>query len=161
MNHEDIKELARQIGQPIPALLALSRTNDPFFVGGGAQRRDAEWFLDIWRRFSFGRGIHLRRIHYRIISDKESIACADGKPYRNTIECWENLNSASKFARYLHLVDAASFIDRRNPDPILHATSRPEPVIPTWELDEPVWVLPQISIDLDIDLGLHTFSPWL
>jgi hypothetical protein len=124
MNYQWIKTLATKTGKSIPALLALSRGNDPFFAGGEAQRRDAEWFLGIWKRFGFGSGVHLRRIHYRIVSDQEPTLRPNGMPYENTIECWNYLGNASKAARYLRLVDPAAFVDRRNPDPKIYATSR-------------------------------------
>src|SRR3954447_8733562 len=79
MNYEWIKALANQTGRKIPALLALARANDPFFAGCAAQQRDAGWFVEIWTRFGFGNGVHLRRIHYRIISDRETTICPNGK----------------------------------------------------------------------------------
>jgi len=42
-------------------------------------------------------------------------------PYENTMTCWNFLEMASKFARYLDFVPAAAFVDRRNPDPRLYA----------------------------------------
>ena len=64
----DIKELAKRAGTAIPNLLALSRNNDPFFVGTEAHRAQAEWFVDIWQKYKFGDGVHLRRIHYQVVS---------------------------------------------------------------------------------------------
>ncbi len=45
----------------------------------------------------------------------------NGKPYENTIECWDALNIASKAARYLRLVDPAAFNDRRSPEVQIYA----------------------------------------
>ncbi len=154
MNYEWIKQLAIQTGRPIPGLLALARANDPFFAGCAAQQRDAEWFREIWQRFGFGNGVHLRRIHYRMISDRDPILCPKGKPYENTIECWNYLGIASKGARYLRLVDPVAFVDRRNPDPRIYATSREESVVPACEIHAPQWTLPNISIQLESHLDL-------
>jgi hypothetical protein len=153
MNYEWIKALASQTGRKIPDLLALARANDPFFAGCPAQQRDAEWFLQIWTRFGFGKGVHLRRIHYRIISDRDPVICPNGKPYENTLESWNYLGAASKAARYLRLVDPASFVDRRNPDPRIYTTSR-EPLEPGCEIDGPQWTLPSISIQIESRLDL-------
>jgi hypothetical protein len=40
------KQLNREaeVRRNIPNLLALAPKNDPFYAGGGASRRDAEWF---------------------------------------------------------------------------------------------------------------------
>jgi hypothetical protein len=154
MNYQWIKELAAKTGRSIPTLLALSRGNDPFFAGCEAQKRDAEWFLGVWERFGFGSGVHLRRIHYRIVSDREPTLRPNGMPYKNTLECWNDLGDASKAARYLRLVDPAAFIDRRNPDPKIFATSRNEPVVPGCYIDEPDWSLPSIEIQLEPRLSL-------
>ena len=42
-------------------LLALNEKNDPFYCGKPAQRRDGEWFAELWERFK-GRGGQLRRM---------------------------------------------------------------------------------------------------
>ena len=154
VNYEWIKALASQTGRKIPALLALARANDPFFAGAPAARRDAEWFLGVWERFGFGQGVHLRRIHYRIVINPEPVIGPNGKRYVNTNECWDFLCVAGKAARYLGLVDPALFVDRRNPDPKIYASSRPWPIEPTWRIEEPLWSLPSMSFRLDSWLDL-------
>jgi hypothetical protein len=69
--YETIKELASElcVGIGITDVLALSEDNDPFFAGRPAAVADAQWFLDVWQRFGFGRGVHLRRIHYRLVTE--------------------------------------------------------------------------------------------
>src|SRR5262245_19933595 len=112
------KELARETGQRIPDLLALARNNDPFIAGSPAQLLQAEWFTDLWERFCYTTGVHLRRIHYQLFSQHHPLR-HDGKPYENTEECWDYVVDAAKFARHLHLVPANAFEDHRNPDPQL------------------------------------------
>jgi hypothetical protein len=154
MNYRSIKELAAQLGKPIPHLLALARKNDPFYCGCESQKRDADWFLTIWERFSFDSGVHLRRIHYRVISDKQPVLLPDGMPYTNSLECWNYLGDASKAARYLGLVDPAAFVDRRNPDPLIFAGSRDEPVPESFITATPEWSLPGIEIRLEAQLDM-------
>jgi hypothetical protein len=156
MNYRWIKELATKNDKKIPALLAMSRGNDPFFAGCAAQKRDAEWFLAVWKRFSFENGVHLRRIHYRIISDKEPTLCSSGAPYENTVECWNYLANASKAARYLRLVDPTAFVDRRNPDPKIYASSRGVKPTPDVQIMDGELTLPSIEIKLEPVLHLPT-----
>ena len=129
-----IKEMSVELKRPIETLLALARQNDPFYAGATpATRAEAEWFAELYDRFEFGRGSHLRRVHYRLISQETPILLPDGVPYENTETCWKKLSEASKHARYLGLVPIDDFEDHRNPEPTLYL---PEPV------DEP-------SIDTD------------
>ena len=66
----------------------------------------------------FGAGTHLRRIHYLIISQPLPIPMPDGKPYENTERCWQNLCDGGRDARYLRLVRAEDFVDRRSKEVI-------------------------------------------
>jgi hypothetical protein len=75
--YEKIKKLAKESGATIPDLLVLARNNDPFFTGTPAHVRDAGWFAELWERYGFGRGTHLRRVHYRLIS-YEGVTGSDG-----------------------------------------------------------------------------------
>jgi hypothetical protein len=96
----------------------MSYGNDPFYAGMPGRRAEAEWFARIWRELGVGHGVHLRRIHYRLVSQREPVLMVNGKPYVNTNECWQALGEASKGARYLDLVPIAAFVDRRNDEPI-------------------------------------------
>jgi hypothetical protein len=124
-NYETLKELATTIRKEhkvkcrVSDLFALAPANDPFYMGTEADVENGKWFSDLWERFNYvgQRGIHLRRVHYQIISQENPVLMSNGKPYTNTEECWKYLNQASKCARYLEYVDAESFVDRRNPDP--------------------------------------------
>ena len=124
MNYEQIKALAKGSKNRVTDLIALAPQNDPFYVGAPAQREKAEWFANLFYEYDFGnvRNVHIRRVHYRIISQRTPVLLPDGKPYENTDECWKVLEGASKYARYLDLVDSAAFVDRRNPEPIIYAT---------------------------------------
>jgi hypothetical protein len=63
----------------------------------------------------------LRRVHYQIVSQKPPITRPDGRPYENTESCWDYLNDAAKWARYLRLVSPSAFVDRRNPEAVINA----------------------------------------
>jgi hypothetical protein len=114
-NWRAIHELARKFGRPIASLLALAPQNDPFYLGE-ARLRDAEWFAELYSEHEFGFGIHLRRIHYRLISQEMPIRLRDGSDYLNTVECWQKLCTAASAARYAQLVPLDHFVDQRNPE---------------------------------------------
>ena len=161
--YETIKALANEHGLRITDLIALARQNDPFFAGAPAQERDGEWFKRCWRDMGYGeqRGIHLRRIHYRLVSQETPVAMPNGMPYMNTTGCWEFLSAASKAARYLGLVAPDNFVDRRNPDPVLFAgVADGERGDPWWHIDmDSRWTLPAIPVHLSQSIGFPIPDP--
>jgi hypothetical protein len=118
MNYEQIKKLAKETGNRVTDLIALAPQNDPFYVGAPAQREKAEWFAELFHGYDFTGNVHIRRVHYRVISQRTPVIMPNGLPYENTLECWKLLEDASKYARYLDLVDSSLFVDRRNPEPM-------------------------------------------
>ncbi len=132
-NYDFIKELAKANRCRVTELIALAPQNDPFYVGTPADIKNAEWFAELWQRFGYGYGVHLRRVHYQIISQDPPVPMPNGKPYENTEGCWDYLGAASKAARYLKMVDAGAFVDRRNPEPVIFTAERGEPL--TVEVD--------------------------
>jgi hypothetical protein len=155
VNHDRIKTLAKERGIKIASLLALAPKNDPFFAGAEAKKRGAQWFVEIWQRFGFADGVHLRRIHYRIVSDKQPTLLPDSKPYENTLECWDFMTESSKHARYLGMVDPAAFVDRRNAEPRIYSASRTAPRPGFYFTDDlESWRLPSLDLNLRCDLSL-------
>ena len=124
MDYAEIKGLSRRLGVRVTDLIALAPQNDPFYTGTPNDWALAEWFTGLWRAFGYREGMHLRRIHYQIVSQDPPVALPNGLPYENTMECWDLLNLASKAARYLGLVDAAAFVDRRNAEAVVYANYR-------------------------------------
>lgn len=109
-----LKRLSEQTKRPIHDLIALTTANDPFNVGTPGRKGDAEWFAVQYHRFGFGLGTHVRRIHYRMVSQAAPIIMPDGRPYENTLTCSAKLATACRDARYSSLVDIDDFVDRRN-----------------------------------------------
>ncbi len=151
----DIAILARAAGVSQSDLLALAPQNDPFALHQKSRRRNAEWFADLFDRFAFEHGVHIRRVHYRVISQESPILRPDnGKAYLNTTSDWALLVNASRDARYLGLVPSGSFIDRRNPAPITYfahdpcgGTSIRDHGLYLAELDGEFPTLPEITFD--------------
>ena len=150
-----IKNLQQAIRKPngrkstVKDMLVLSQQNDPFYAGNGAEGDKARWFAELWERFGCGSGVHLRRVHYRIVSEG-NILKPDGELYENNSRCWEYMQGASRQARYLGLVDPEEIVDRRNPAPIIYMgpgsggwEDREEP---GWEYDFYGWELPGLEV---------------
>lgn len=149
--YERIKRLAKDTRCNIPDLLVLARQNDPFFAGSDTTKAMAEWFADLWQRFGYTNGIHLRRVHYQLVSQGNAKK-HNGLPYENTENDWNYLCNAGKYARYLGLVNPAAFVDRRNPEPHIFRPYEERPEKPGWDYVFPPWYLPEINADLVADL---------
>jgi len=121
MNYEMIKQLAKEMGCKVTDLIPLALQNDPFYTGTQTDWALAEWFAQLWQQFGYRDKVHIRRVHYQIVSQRTPVLMPNSKPYENTSECWDMLNMASKAARYLQLVNPAAFSDRRNDDPVIFA----------------------------------------
>jgi len=124
INYEQIKHLARETGQRVTDLIPLAPQNDPFYTGTPGDWALAEWFAQLWQAFGYTTRVHIRRVHYQIVSQKPAVVMPNGLPYENTETCWNILNLASKAARYLQLVDPEAFVDRRNPEALVYAAHR-------------------------------------
>lgn len=120
MNYQTIKALAKASHVSVTDLIALSPQNDPFYAGTERDKTLGAWFRDLWQQFGYTTGVHIRRMHYAIVSQNPPVCLPGGKPYENTEACWNELTNASKAARYLEYVDPAAFVDRRNDDPVDH-----------------------------------------
>jgi hypothetical protein len=151
---DQYKALARELGVKVDSLLVLGRQADPFFSGTDAQRRDAEWFAELWDGTRNDRR-HLRRVHYRLVSGSAEVRFPDGRVYRNMERDFARFGLASRHARHQGLVDPASFVDRRNPGLIEHAQRRlDEPSLSVGfedvEFGSSPWELPELDGVLDV-----------
>jgi hypothetical protein len=163
MDHQLIKELAKEYGLRVDDLCALARRNDPFYCGQESQHEWAKWFGDLWKRFDYTKGVHLRKMHYRIYMNPEPILKPGGTvaysnteedwaysnteedwAYSNTEEDWKRLNYAAKWARYLGYVDIDAFDDRRNPEPLILVHNSPEPDLSVSSEDRVSIKLPEM-----------------
>ncbi len=95
LDYTSIKQLAKQIGRSTKDLVALAVQNDPFYAGVPGRQREAEWFAGIWHRFGFSDGVHLRRIHYVLVSQRE-----EGEPVLQPR--WPGHEGLLRAARPLH-----------------------------------------------------------
>jgi transcriptional regulator with XRE-family HTH domain len=152
----DACALAKGLGVHLPDVAVMSMDADPFVVGTPAHQRDAQWFSTLWARYQFARSVHLRRIHYVLLSHG-GVTFPNGETYENRDSHFARLSDASRYARILHLVDASALDDHRNPVPVVRTWSRPAPE-PSWQLTPtPPWWLPQIAPSLAY--GIHLDVP--
>lgn len=124
-NYEELKRIAKERGRKVTDFVALAPQNDPFYTGSPGEKALAEWFANLWYKFGYTGNVHIRRVHYQIVSQDPPIRLPNGTPYENTLECWDVLMMAAKHARYLQLVDPSAFVDRKNPVAIEHAQEYP------------------------------------
>ena len=120
IDHEYLKQLAKQLGRPLETLYVLAGANDPFIADVPSRRAAAEWLAEIWNDLDVQPGAHLRRLFYLMVSQETPLTMLTGEPFINTEECWNVLCLASRDARYLDLIPAADLIDRRNAEPTIY-----------------------------------------
>ena len=124
IDHEYLKQLARQLGRPFSTLYVLSSSNDPFIADAPNRQAVAEWLADIWDRLAVASGAHVRRVFYRMVSQKPLFQMPNGKPFLNTDQCWNYLCNATRDARYLDLI-ADELSERRSAEPVINLDDKP------------------------------------
>jgi hypothetical protein len=159
VDHTQLKAVAAQLGVKREAIVALAPRNDPFYVGTNSQLAMAEWFAKVWQEKGFtGRGgVHLRRAHYQLLGNAKH----DGRQYANDVINFNYLVDASKYARYLGLVDAEDIIDRRNPEPHIFLNRPEDEEEIGFEAYTSEMVLPTIDTNLLDRLDEYLESPFL
>ena len=116
-----LKQLAKANKVSVKELFVLAPQNDPFYVGTKGRKQQAEWVAEIYEELGNPLQVHIRRIHYFLVS-RQDILKPNGEPYENTENDWEYLSKGTKYARYLGLVPIDNFVDRRNPEPHINAS---------------------------------------
>lgn len=122
VNYSWIKQVAKLKQVSVNDLIVLAPQNDPFYTGTKTDLELGGWFASVWQQMGDSRA-HIRRVHYWLVAQGNA-TFPSGKPYENTVECWDALNMASKAARYLNLVDPEAFNDRRTPEVMIYAEPR-------------------------------------
>jgi len=146
IGYESIKALAAVSGRPANTLIALTYSNDPFYILPHRQAT-AEWFAALWREHCQHRSqMHVRGIHYLLISlENPPNDARTPTPYENTDQCYAALSEASRDARLLGLVPFERIVDERNDVPVEH-------LLNYAEIDGPASVVVDSS-PIDIDIG--------
>ncbi len=94
--------------------------NDPYRLDTDTNRENGQWFADqVQGLLDNRRSIHLRGLHYRIVS-VGNVLMPSGQPYINNDYCWTFLSdNAAKAARWLSYVPFERIVDERNAPPEL------------------------------------------
>lgn len=155
--YADIKAMAKDEGCRVPDLLALAPKNDPFYCGTPSDLEQGMWFADIWEDAGYTSGVHLRRVHYWTISQRDGVKMPNGEKYENTEKCWDYLVQASKCARYLGYVDIADIADKKSPTPHVNAPYNLEYVDPIFQVDIPNLDAPTVRVGGITDLKAQPY----
>jgi hypothetical protein len=115
MTRADLIRLSGERRRRLETLYALSDGTDPHMADTPSRRILAEWIADIFTQMAFPGPVHIRAIHYRLISLETPEIMPDGQAYENTTDCFGTLCYAVRDARYLGLIKAEAIIDRKNP----------------------------------------------
>src|SRR3954463_12062540 len=80
-------------------------------------------------------------------------------PYPNTEEQWNDLQHASRFARYLGYANPQDFTDNRAPAPVLSVNGLPYTPEPEYEVEPSSgilnWYLPEIGSSLEASVEVE------
>jgi hypothetical protein len=100
----EVREAARrETGLARKYLTVLSAQIDPYRLDTPASHAEGKWLASELERMNLRRRIHLRGLHYALISSTS--LKPNGRPYRNTDVDWIWLGScAAKSARWLGYV---------------------------------------------------------
>jgi hypothetical protein len=119
-DYDGLKKFSSATGRPFTTLIALAPPNDPFAAGMPSRLERAKWAERLWKTRKIVEGDHLRRVHYRLVSQKRPITKPDRTPYENTEDDWKFLVAAVSDARHLDLINAGALVDRRNDEPVIN-----------------------------------------
>jgi hypothetical protein len=116
----DLVELGKSQRRLLETLYTLGAVNDPWMADQPSRSKHAYWIADLFESMEIRSRIHVRQVHYKLVSQDTPVPQVDGTPYVNTSDCFERLCEAIRDARYLDLIPEGLIIDRRNPQPILN-----------------------------------------
>jgi hypothetical protein len=105
----------------LDTLYTMGSPNDPWMVNQDSRSKHAYWVAEIFERFGITQSvIHVRQLHYRLVSQETPVLQVDGTPYVNSGDCYNRLCDSIRDARYLDLISTDVIVDRRNPQPIVN-----------------------------------------
>jgi hypothetical protein len=130
-DYRTIKAKAKGSRCSVRDFLACGSTNDPFYADLAFRREAAEWFASLWKSGLTEGQSHTRGIHYKLISksSRDPIMMPNGKRYEHTNRCYAYLETAARDARFLGLVDARQFKDKKSGPAKVFAQPNTDPKI--------------------------------
>jgi hypothetical protein len=119
----DLFALAKKLRRKQETLYTLGGVNDPWMADVDYRSKAAHWAAALFKGLNIQSPIHVRQIHYKLVSQQMPVLQEDGDPYVNSSDCFNHLCDAIRDARYLALIPTELIIDRRNPAPIINFES--------------------------------------
>ena len=116
MDYNTIKTIAKERGINTTDLLAMSAGRDPFNIGKPAEIKQARWAYNIWCDMGRPENVHLRRIYYWFVSQKNPTRYS-GERFMNQKKDWQHLAESFAAARILNLIPFHSIADHKHPTP--------------------------------------------
>jgi hypothetical protein len=113
-------ELAKAHRRRLDTLYTLGSANDPFMADQDFRSKHVHWIARLFGTMELSARVHVRQIHYKLVSQETPVLQVDGTPYVNSSDCFNRLCDAIRDARYLGLIPTNWIIDRRNPEPIIN-----------------------------------------
>ena len=130
MSLRDVIEQAKEEHRTsLGDLTVLSPQVDPYRYDTPADRRKSEWLceqMDLAGILHNGDEIHNRGVFYAILSHADTVGL-DGNKFMNTAKHWEDIEAASKAARWLGCLPWDKIVDARNEEPIIRYTTENRP----------------------------------
>ncbi len=115
-----IESHAQILGCSLNDLSVMSDVRDPFRIDTPASHRDAAWLAEAWRASGARKGLHLRGLHYALVSVDPPVRMPhNGESYQNTVRCWDWLERIAVVARWLRYVGWDDIVDERNDEPLV------------------------------------------
>src|SRR5260370_2445698 len=154
----DLPALKIATGRTIETLVTMTNGNDPFAMHQGGRQEHARWLYEqVWQRLGLGeKEIHIRAIHYKLISQEVAVTLPNGEVFENTENHWRKLDIASRDARYLRLVPYDKIKDQRSEEPVCHLHEEAEGGVGV-EDHSPV----QIDRVQHQDMTIGTINTWI
>lgn len=111
----------------LDSLTVMSGATDPYRLDTPANHRDARWLAEAWARSGARRPIHLRGLHYALVSMDPPLTKPDGSTYVNSHDDWIWLQRIGNIARWLGYIEFAAVTDERNSGPLIYTLEEPRP----------------------------------
>lgn len=124
INIDVIKRWANESGKKVDDFLALTKSNDPFYIQKNSEAK-AKWFTEIWEKeeevsdFWEDGKIHPRGLHYQILGEYSLTVGNKTFLYANTDQCWSVIEKGAKYSRLLGLIPYEKINDGQNPKPTI------------------------------------------
>jgi len=138
------------------SILAMARSNDPFYCGQPSQWEAGEWFAKFHKNVG-GRKTHIRFLFYVAVGQYKNPLTDEHEPFhlpdgtlldKESEKDWNWFQDAAKWARNMKLVEPRLIVDKKKYQLHEHV-ARWEPDEPSFDISAPTILLPTGGTGLD------------